>query len=135
MIKRTIGVLRSRAPRAVRPPRHEHTTTICTRRRDDGSACIRLCRPAKDHLTGASTAEARASKRCIEGAAAALLASGGASLPLIGSLLGHRSASSTSRYAHHFMDPQRRALEAVAAALNFDGATKTATVLPHVKRH
>jgi integrase len=52
---------------------------------------------------------------------AALLASGGASLPLIGSLLGHASAASTQRYSSLFLDPQRRAVEMVAAALDLDG--------------
>jgi integrase len=46
---------------------------------------------------------------------ASTLASGGASLPLIGALLGHSSAATTHRYAHLFDDPQRAAVERVGA--------------------
>jgi integrase len=46
---------------------------------------------------------------------ASQLASGGASLPLIGALLGHASPRTTARYAHLFMDPQRAAVERVGA--------------------
>jgi integrase len=46
---------------------------------------------------------------------AAQLASGGASLPLIGALLGHSNPTTTHRYAHLFQDPQRAAVEKVAA--------------------
>ena len=44
---------------------------------------------------------------------ASQLVSGGASLPLIGALLGHSNPSTTSRYAHLFDDPQRAAVEKV----------------------
>jgi integrase len=44
---------------------------------------------------------------------ASQLASSGASLPLIGSLLGHANPITTSRYAHLFDDPQREAVERV----------------------
>jgi hypothetical protein len=43
--------------------------------------------------------------------------SGGASLPLIGALLGHASPSTTHRYAHLFDDPQRAAAEKVGAVI------------------
>jgi integrase len=46
---------------------------------------------------------------------ASQLASGGASLPLIGALLGHSQPATTARYAHLFDDPQRAAVERVAA--------------------
>lgn len=45
---------------------------------------------------------------------ASQLVSSGASLPLIGALLGHASPSTTNRYAHMFDDPQRAAVEKVA---------------------
>jgi integrase len=45
------------------------------------------------------------------------LASSGSSLPLIGALLGHRSASSTHRYARLFKDAQREASERAGAAI------------------
>jgi integrase len=48
---------------------------------------------------------------------ASQLASGGASLPLIGSLLGHTQPSTTARYAHLFDDPQRAAVERVGAII------------------
>jgi integrase len=46
---------------------------------------------------------------------ASALASGGASLPLIGALLGHATPQMTARYAHLFDDPQREAVERVGA--------------------
>jgi hypothetical protein len=46
---------------------------------------------------------------------ASVLVSGGASLPLIGALLGHRSHASTARYAHLHDDPMRLATEKVGA--------------------
>ena len=59
---------------------------------------------------------------------ASQLASGGASLPLIGALLGHSSEATTKRYVHLFQDPQRQAVERVgaivtAASQNSVGAT------------
>jgi integrase len=39
------------------------------------------------------------------------LASSGSSLPMIGALLGHQSASNTQRYARLFQDAQRKATE------------------------
>jgi integrase len=48
---------------------------------------------------------------------ASQLASGGASLHLIGSLLGHSNPATTHRYAHLFDDPQRAAVEKVGAAI------------------
>jgi hypothetical protein len=45
------------------------------------------------------------------------LASGGASLPLIGALLGHSQPATTARYAHLFDDPQRAAVERVGAVI------------------
>jgi integrase len=46
---------------------------------------------------------------------ASQLASGGASLPLIGALLGHSNPVTTHRYAHLYDDPQRAAVERVGA--------------------
>jgi integrase len=48
---------------------------------------------------------------------ASQLASGGASLPLIGALLGHSNPNTTHRYAHLFDDPQRAAVEKVGAVI------------------
>jgi integrase len=56
---------------------------------------------------------------------ASQLASGGASLPLIGALLGHSNAATTHRYAHLFDDPQRAATEKVGAII--DAASKPTT--------
>jgi integrase len=49
---------------------------------------------------------------------ASQLASTGASLPLIGSLLGHSNPVTTHRYAHLFDDPQRAAVERVGAVIS-----------------
>ena len=46
---------------------------------------------------------------------ASQLVSSGASLPLIGALLGHSSPTTTARYAHLFDDPQRAAVEKIGA--------------------
>jgi integrase len=48
---------------------------------------------------------------------ASQLASGGASLPLIGALLGHSNPATTFRYSHLFSDPQRAAVEQVGALI------------------
>jgi integrase len=45
------------------------------------------------------------------------LASSGASLPIIGALLGHSTPTTTARYAHLFQDPQRAATEKVGAVI------------------
>ncbi len=46
---------------------------------------------------------------------ASQLASGGASLPQIGALLGHTNVATTARYSHLFDDPQRVLVERVGA--------------------
>jgi integrase len=48
---------------------------------------------------------------------ASQLVSGGASLPLIGALLGHSNPTTTARYAHLFRDPLRAATEKVGAVI------------------
>jgi integrase len=65
---------------------------------------------------------------------ASQLASGGASLPLIGALLGHSNPKTTHRYAHLFDDPQRAAVERVGAILSAAGKPATTPVLPHRRR-
>jgi len=55
---------------------------------------------------------------------ASQLASGGASLPLIGSLLGHSVPQTTARYSHLFDDPQRAAVERVGAIVAGKPAAK-----------
>jgi integrase len=52
---------------------------------------------------------------------ASTLASGGASLPLIGALLGHSNPSTTHRYSHLFDDPQRAAVERVGSIITAAG--------------
>jgi integrase len=52
---------------------------------------------------------------------ASQLASGGASLPLIGALLGHSNPGTTARYSHLFDDPQRAAVERVGAVITAAG--------------
>jgi integrase len=63
---------------------------------------------------------------------ASQLASGGASLPLIGALLGHSNPATTARYAHLFQDPQRAAVEKVGAVVI--NAGKGAVVPTPLKR-
>jgi len=57
---------------------------------------------------------------------ASQLASGGASLPLIGALLGHSNPATTHRYAHLFDDPQRTAVERVGAVIAAAGKPEPA---------
>jgi integrase len=52
---------------------------------------------------------------------ASQLVSGGASLPLIGALLGHSNPNTTARYAHLFRDPLRAATEKVGAVISAAG--------------
>ena len=60
---------------------------------------------------------------------ASQLASGGASLPLIGALLGHAQPSTTARYSHLFDDPQRAAVEKLGVVIVNAGKTITAPVV------
>ena len=59
---------------------------------------------------------------------ASQLASGGASLPLIGALLGHSNPATTARYSHLFQDPQRAAVEKVGAIVSAAGKDAAPTV-------
>jgi len=58
---------------------------------------------------------------------ASILASGGASLPLIGALLGHTQSQTTQRYAHLMDDPLREATTRVGAVLT---GNKDAEIVP-----
>jgi integrase len=65
---------------------------------------------------------------------ASQLASAGASLPLIGALLGHSNPITTQRYAHLYDDPQKAAVEKVAAIIEAAGNGKAGdTVKPFPK--
>lgn len=67
---------------------------------------------------------------------ASQLASSGASLPLIGALLGHSNPNTTHRYAHLFDDPQRAAVERVAAIIDSAGKyTEERVTFPKGGRH
>jgi integrase len=59
---------------------------------------------------------------------ASQLVSGGASLPLIGALLGHASPSTTARYSHLHHDPMREATERVGAIIESAGKPAKAPV-------
>ncbi|MGZ5915078.1 MAG: tyrosine-type recombinase/integrase [Hyphomicrobium sp.] len=61
---------------------------------------------------------------------ASFLASGGASLPLIGSLLGHSNPVTTHRYTHLADTPQRAAVDRVAAIIDAAGRLPPADVTP-----
>ena len=67
-----------------------------------------ICRSAE--ITGARVHDLRHTY-------ASLLASSGLSLPVIGALLGHTQAQTTSRYAHLLDDPLRRATETVGSII------------------
>jgi len=62
---------------------------------------------------------------------ASQLVSSGASLPLIGSLLGHANPITTARYSHLYDSPQRAAVERVGAIL---AGKKQAEIEPLNKR-
>jgi integrase len=64
---------------------------------------------------------------------ASQLASGGASLPLIGALLGHSNPVTTARYSHLFDDPLRAAVEKVGAVVSSAPVAETVQ-LPQRKR-
>jgi integrase len=52
---------------------------------------------------------------------ASQLVSGGASLPLIGALLGHSNPLTTARYSHLMRDPLKEATERVGAVISAAG--------------
>ena len=56
--------------------------------------------------------------------------SGGASLPLVGSLLGHASPATTNRYAHMFNDPQRAVVERIGKLVEDAGKASPENVMP-----
>ena len=67
---------------------------------------------------------------------ASLAAAGGASLPIIGKLLGHTQVATTGRYAHLDVDPLREVAERVGAIVA--GAGKPGAEvkeLPRTRRH
>jgi integrase len=78
-------------------------------REDTKYAWSRICRAAG--ITGLRIHDLRHSF-------ASQLVSGGASLPLIGSLLGHSTPATTHRYSHLFDEPQRAAVERVGAIVS-----------------
>jgi len=59
---------------------------------------------------------------------ASLLASAGASLPMVGKLLGHVRAETTQRYAHLYDEPLREATEGVANKIASAGKPKAKVV-------
>lgn len=63
---------------------------------------------------------------------ASLLVSGGASLPLVGALLGHTQPATTARYAHLHDEPLREATELVGRVITSAG--KPAAEVVEVKR-
>lgn len=61
---------------------------------------------------------------------ASVAVSGGASLPMIGALLGHASPATTARYAHLAADPVKAAAEAAAGTIAAAMEGKTADIIP-----
>ncbi|MEI9992080.1 MAG: tyrosine-type recombinase/integrase [Rhizomicrobium sp.] len=72
-----------------------------------------LCKKAGIPRTGKNAARIHDLRHT----AASVLASSGASLPLIGQLLGHTQVTTTARYAHLFDDAQRDAVERLGAVM------------------
>jgi len=62
------------------------------------------------------------------------LVSSGASLPLIGSLLGHRSPTTTNRYSHLYTDVQRAAVERVGSVITAAGKPAPAPLVKLKRR-
>jgi integrase len=65
---------------------------------------------------------------------ASLAASGGASLQMIGALLGHAEPTTTARYAHLLADPLRQVTERVGAEIVAAGGKAGGTVEPFSKK-
>jgi integrase len=66
---------------------------------------------------------------------ASILVSAGATLPLIGALLGHSNPATTARYAHLMLDPQRAAAERVGAIVTgSESGAADIVQLPRVRR-
>jgi integrase len=63
---------------------------------------------------------------------ASVAAAGGASLPIIGKLLGHTQPGTTARYAHLDVDPLREVAERVGALI--DGAGKAGAEVVKLRR-
>ena len=68
---------------------------------------------------------------------ASILVSAGASLPLIGQMLGHTQVQTTQRYAHLYDDPLRKAAETVGVFVQTPADDKVMTEatkrIPHVR--
>jgi integrase len=86
---------------------------------------LALCKAAR--VTGLRTHDLRHSF-------ASQLVSGGASLPLIGSLLGHSNPITTSRYSHLYDDPQREAVERIGAIIAGKSSSPANVVLNRRRR-
>jgi integrase len=65
---------------------------------------------------------------------ASQLASSGASLPLIGALLGHAKPETTARYAHLYQDPQKAAVEKIGAIITGAPAAEPVPLRPKRRR-
>jgi integrase len=66
---------------------------------------------------------------------ASILVSAGASLPLIGQMLGHTQPATTARYAHLFDDPLRQAAETVGTFILPETQSKSLTPPPDEVGH
>ena len=64
---------------------------------------------------------------------ASILVSAGASLPLIGQMLGHTQTQTTHRYAHLYDDPLRKAAETVGRVVDIDIASAALPALEKVR--
>jgi integrase len=99
---------------------------LCDRKPDGALPTLAECRAAaKDLAAGLTDARLHDLRHSF----ASVLVSGGASLPLIGAMLGHTQVSTTARYAHLADDPLRAAAERVGAVWEAAQAAKLAEVV------
>jgi integrase len=61
--------------------------------------------------------------------AASVLVSAGASLPLVGAILGHSNPTTTARYSHLYTDPMREAINRLGAVVTGDTSAEVAPLL------
>jgi integrase len=83
----------------------------------DGTGCLRDIKKSWAALRKAAAIES-ARLHDLRHTVASVLVSSGASLPLIGAILGHSNPGTTARYSHLYTDPLREAAERVGAIVS-----------------
>lgn len=108
----------------------EHSTSPFVFPGRDGGHLIDLKRPWPEICQAAGIEGLRLHD--LRHSYASLAVAGGASLPIIGKLLGHTQTSTTSRYAHLELDPLRAVAERVGAII--EGAGKPGSEVAKLRR-